>query len=182
MRAAPAAAASGHDRATYRTFDGQVIEFTGHREGDKAFVTDRDAPRSGARRAVPGARARGRARRRTPAAATRRRPTPHRPPPAKAADQTAETLGARAQGLEFEIPVYKYEAIFKKQEDLLEKPPAKAGEVADVAASARSRDQHRAPPLPSNAVGHPGQHHRARVEHHARRFRACAARGRTSRR
>ncbi len=35
----PAAATPATDSATYRTFDGQVIEFTGHREGDKAFVT-----------------------------------------------------------------------------------------------------------------------------------------------
>jgi hypothetical protein len=32
----------------------------------------------------------------------------------------AERLAARAQGLEFEIPLYKYETLFRKQEDLLE--------------------------------------------------------------
>ncbi len=37
--AAPAAASAAQDTVTYRTFDGQVIEFTGHREGDKAFVS-----------------------------------------------------------------------------------------------------------------------------------------------
>jgi hypothetical protein len=47
--------------------------------------------------------------------------------PAKAPDQTAEKLGARAKGVEYEIPAYKYESIFKKQEELLEKPaPAPA--------------------------------------------------------
>ena len=39
VRTAPSPAAGATDTATYRTFDGQVIEFTGHREGDKAFVT-----------------------------------------------------------------------------------------------------------------------------------------------
>jgi hypothetical protein len=31
-----------------------------------------------------------------------------------------ERLASRAQGVEFEIPVYKYEAIFRPYEELLE--------------------------------------------------------------
>jgi hypothetical protein len=38
----------------------------------------------------------------------------------KTPDQTVEKLGARAKGVEFEVPTYKYEAIFKKQDELLE--------------------------------------------------------------
>ena len=34
-----------------------------------------------------------------------------------------EKLGARAKGMEFEIPAYKYEAIFRKPEELLENLP-----------------------------------------------------------
>ena len=59
----------------------------------------------------------------------RPRPLPfrqHRPSPAKVPDKTVETLGARAKGLEYEIPAYKYEAIFKKQEELLEPAPLAA--------------------------------------------------------
>jgi len=129
VRALPAAATpdtakTATDSATYRTFDGQVIEFTGHREGDKAFVaiaTRRD-PQLAAKFPEPA-----------PAAATSP-PTATPVPaatatPAKLPDQTAETLGARSKGVEYEIPAYKYEAIFKKQEELLETPapaPAKA--------------------------------------------------------
>lgn len=126
-----AAATPAKDVATYRTFDGQVIEFTGHREGDKAFVaisTRRD-PELAAKfpepTPAPGT---------SPPAAT---PVPAAPAtPAKLPDQTAETLGARAKGVEYEIPAYKYEAIFKKQEELLEKPapaPVKAAKAAKPA-------------------------------------------------
>ena len=120
----PPAATPATDLATYRTFDGQVIEFTGHREGDKAFVaiaTRRD-PELAAKFPEPAPAPAA-----TPHAAT---PVPAAPgKPAKLPDQTAETLGARSKGVEYEIPAYKYEAIFKKQEELLEKPapaPAKA--------------------------------------------------------
>jgi len=123
VRAAPATPATPSDVATYRTFDGQVIEFSGRREGDKAFVsiTTRRDPALAAKFPEPP----------PPPVLT---PTPAATPvpaapvmPAKAPDQTAEKLGLRAKGVEFEIPAYKYEAIFKKQEDLLEKPatPAK---------------------------------------------------------
>jgi hypothetical protein len=128
---APAAASTPTDSATYRTFDGQVIEFTGHREGDKAFVaisTRRD-PELAAKFPEPAPAPAA-----SPPAAT---PVPAAPAtPAKLPDQTAETLGARAKGVEYEIPAYKYEAIFKKQEELLEKPapaPAKAAKPAKAA-------------------------------------------------
>ena len=36
-------------------------------------------------------------------------------------DTTTERISARANGVDFEIPVYKYEAIFRPYEELLEK-------------------------------------------------------------
>ena len=123
VRTAPSPAPGATDTATYRTFDGQVIEFTGRREADKAFVTiaTRRDPALAAKfpeappttppapAATPVA---------TPEAAT---PPSGMAPSGMAADQTAEKLGARAKGMEFEIPAYKYEAIFRKPEELLEK-------------------------------------------------------------
>jgi hypothetical protein len=118
VRAVPQSATGPFEVATYRTFDGQVLEITGRREGDKAFVrvaTRRD-PALAAKFPEPA-------------------PDPVVPPPpgvtapaapaapaaaAKPADQTVEKLGARAKGVEYEIPAYKYEAIFKKHEELLE--------------------------------------------------------------
>lgn len=119
VRAVPATAPTSVDHATFRTFDGQVFDFTGHKEADKAFVSvnaSRDAALAAqfpevsadkaadakAAPAAPGDAGK-------PAAA------------AKPADQTAERLAARAKGLEYEIPLYKYESIFKPLEDLLEK-------------------------------------------------------------
>jgi hypothetical protein len=67
-----------------------------------------------------------------PAASAPAAPDPASPKPAaatpdgKQADQTVERLAARAKGVEYEVPAYKYEAIFKKHEDLLEKRPETA--------------------------------------------------------
>lgn len=122
---APPAAA---DTVTYRTFDGQVITFNGRREADKAFIT------------VSAQRDAELAKKFAPPAATPATPSPVTapPPPAGEAiaaapapakekpateDKTVERIAARDQGVEFEIPVYKYEAIFKPYEDLLEKKP-----------------------------------------------------------
>jgi len=46
--------------------------------------------------------------------------------PANLRWRRAERLAARARGLEYEIPVYKYETLFKPLEDLLEKKPEPA--------------------------------------------------------
>jgi hypothetical protein len=103
VRALPAIPAATVDHATYRTFDGQVIEFAGRHDGAKAFVTV-NARRDAALAAQFPAP--------VPAGAA-----------AKPADRTVERLAARGKGVEFEVPVYKYEAIFKPQEELLEKKP-----------------------------------------------------------
>lgn len=112
-------AATPTETATYRMFDGQVLEFAGRRDGDKAFVTiaaHRDPELAAKFPEAPAA---------SPAPAVSPPPaTAPAPAAAKPADQTAEKLGARAKGVEFEIPVYKYEAIFRKPEELYETPGA----------------------------------------------------------
>ena len=167
------------DHATYRTFDGQVIEFTGHREGDKAFVAVTAQPRSGARRAIPGAGARAG---HQPAAAT--------PVPAAAGD-AGEAAGPDRRDASARAPrawssrsrLYKYESIFKPQEDLLEKSPSRAAKPAkpakpaqeEVASGQRVRAirMSAAPPAtPSGTTRAPSGWRRTP----ARRFRACAAR------
>ncbi len=144
MRAPPAGAAPATDHATFRLFDGQVFEFAGRKEGDKAYVTvsaHRDpalaaqfpepapeAPPAAADAATPAvattppADAAGEKSATAPAAPAA--PTPPAAPAAPAApapaDPSAERIGARAKGLEFEIPLYKYESIFRGLEDMLE--------------------------------------------------------------
>lgn len=105
------------DTAIYRLFDGQVIELRGRRDGDKAIITlsGRRDPALAARFSPVPASA-------TETVAEGASPVPTTDATAETtpADQTVERLTARAEGVEFEIPVYKYEAIFKPYEDLLE--------------------------------------------------------------
>jgi hypothetical protein len=103
------------ESATYRTFDGQVIEISGHREGEKAFIriATRHDPALAAKYPEPPPPPVV-----APPAGVAVQPAPAATP--KAPDQTVERLGARAKGVEFEVPTYKYEAIFKKQDELLE--------------------------------------------------------------
>jgi hypothetical protein len=99
VRAATDAPAS--DTATLRTFDGDVITFNGRRDGDKAFVSvsaSHDAALAAQFAAAPAG----------PAA------------PATPGKKIAERIAARAQGVEFEVPGYKYEALFRPYEELLE--------------------------------------------------------------
>ena len=134
VRATPATAPKAVDRATFRTFDGQVFELTGHKDADKAYVSvsaSRDPalaaqfPEPPAEKpavATPAAPADA-AKSATPAATPAPAPAPPKP------DHNAERVAARSKGLEFEIPLYKYDSIFKPLEDLLEKkpePPPKA--------------------------------------------------------
>jgi hypothetical protein len=59
----------------------------------------------------------------------------------KDAEAEAKTLGDRVTGWEFDIPSYKYDAIFKPLEDLLAKPPEAARKGAD-----KSKDKKSAAP------------------------------------
>jgi hypothetical protein len=117
MRPVPASATAATDHTTFRTFDGQVLEFAGRKEGEKAYVTvtaSRDAALAAQfpePAAAPAA---------TPAA------TPAPTPAAKPADQTVEKLTARGNDREFEIPLYKYESLFRPLEDMLEPKPEPA--------------------------------------------------------
>jgi hypothetical protein len=128
VRAVPTPAVAATDVATYQTFDGQVIVFSGHRDGEKAFVTI-EARRDPALAVKTPPAAPAAPEPPEPPAATPPAPAatptaiPAAPAVAKPADQTVEKLGTRARGVEFEIPAYKYESIFRKQEELLEKPP-----------------------------------------------------------
>jgi hypothetical protein len=123
------AAAAPTDHAVYRTFDGQVIELAGRRDGEKAFVrvTARRDPALAAQFPAPAAPAPAAP---VPAApdkaATDKSPTPAPAPAVKPAAHTVERLAARSAGVEYEIPIYKYEALFKPLEELLEKPPTPA--------------------------------------------------------
>ena len=118
--AAPAAT----DKAVWRTFDGQVLEFAGHRASDKAFVTV-TAHRDPALAAQFPETAPGVAPATPAAPGTAVKPTAQ-PADAKPAARTVEGLAARANGVQYEIPTYKYDALFKPVEELLEKPPAPA--------------------------------------------------------
>jgi hypothetical protein len=136
VRAAPATPPASVDHATFRTFDGQVFELTGHKDADKAYVAvnaSRDAalaaqfpeaPADKPATATPATTATSSDARTAPAPA----PATDAAKPAAKPDQTAERLAARAKGLEYEIPLYKYESIFKPLEDLLEKKPGPAAQ------------------------------------------------------
>ena len=160
MRPAPAATAPGTDLATVRLFDGQVFEIAGRKEADKAFITitahrdpslaaqfpehaaakPAEKPAMPATPAAPAAAA--------PAAAAPAAPPAPAPPAAPAApahpdsvapaaDQSTERLAARAKGLEFEIPLYKYESLFRRLDDMLEPktPPATKAPAAPKSGS-----------------------------------------------
>jgi uncharacterized protein DUF4340 len=122
---------SAADTAKFRLFDGQVLEFTGHKDGEKAYVrvhASRDpALAAAAPEAAPAptataapASAATPATAPAPAPATAAKPAPAPP------DQTVERLAARSANIEYEIPLYKYESLFKPQEQLLEPKPAPA--------------------------------------------------------
>ena len=52
----------------------------------------------------------------------------------KSTESQAQALAARTRGWEFEIPAYKYDAIFRPLEDLLQKPPEPAKKAAKAEA------------------------------------------------
>jgi hypothetical protein len=133
MRPLPEPAPAASDRATFRTFDGQVLDFAGRKADGKAFVTvsvSRDAALAAKFAAPPSAVPAASPVTPAPDSAASAAPVPPAgdPPavtPPKPADQTVERLATRAKGIEYEIPLYKYESLFKPQEQLLEPKPAK---------------------------------------------------------
>ncbi|MBC8026794.1 MAG: DUF4340 domain-containing protein [Steroidobacteraceae bacterium] len=129
----PSPAPTAVDRAIFRTFDGQVIELNGRRAADKSFVTV-SVRRDPALAAQFPPETLAEAKPADPKAPEPKAPEPKAPEPKAAATKpeaqtpdapkpsttTVERLSTRASGVEFEIPAYKYESIFKAQEDLLE--------------------------------------------------------------
>jgi hypothetical protein len=116
------------DHSTWRTFDGQVIEFAGRRAGEKVFVTvsaHRD-PALAAQFMPPAPAATPAATAAAGAPATAAAQKLAASSDGKAKPGAVEHLMTRANGVQFEIPVYKYDALFKTEEELLEKPPAPA--------------------------------------------------------
>jgi hypothetical protein len=125
VHALPGPAPAATDHATWRTFDGQVIEIAGRRSGEKAFITvtaRRDAALAAQFPAPALAPAPAPA---APADKDKPQAPTAAPEPPKPAARTVERLAARTAGVEFEIPSYKYDALFKPQEELLEKLPEK---------------------------------------------------------
>jgi hypothetical protein len=125
VHALPDPAPTAVDRATYRTFDGQVIELNGRRTADKSFVTlnVRRDPALAAQFPPEKPAAKPEAAKPEAAKPQAAKPEAAKTEAAKPSATTVERLSTRAKGMEFEIPAYKYESIFKSQEDLLE--PAK---------------------------------------------------------
>ncbi|HKT71348.1 MAG TPA: DUF4340 domain-containing protein [Steroidobacteraceae bacterium] len=76
--------------ATYRTFDGLVVDVTGRKDGTADWI------------AIAASATQG------------------------AVETEARDLTTRVQGWEYEIPGYKYDALFRPLADLLKKPPEKA--------------------------------------------------------
>jgi hypothetical protein len=128
MRPVPESAAAPTDHATFHAFDGQVLEFAGRKQDNKAYVTvsaSRDAALAAKFAAPPAAAPAATPANPTPDSASAAAPAPAAgdPPavsPPQPADETVERLAQRARGIEFEIPMYKYESLFKPQEQLLE--------------------------------------------------------------
>jgi hypothetical protein len=140
VRAVPDPPPAYPDKATWRTFDGQVIEFNGRRDGENAYVTvtaTRDAalaakfaPPPAAAAPAPGEKApadEAKAAEGKPAAentAGDKAPAADGGTSAKPAEEaganSVERLATRVTGVEYQIPVYKYESLFKPLEELLE--------------------------------------------------------------
>ncbi|MBC8027694.1 MAG: DUF4340 domain-containing protein [Steroidobacteraceae bacterium] len=124
----PSPAPTAVDRAIFRTFDGQVIELNGRRAENKSFVTvsvRRDPalaaqfPPEKVAETKPAEPKASEPKASDSKAATTK-PEAQTPETPKPSTTTVERLSARASGMEFEIPGYKYDAIFMSQEDLLE--------------------------------------------------------------
>jgi predicted secreted protein len=129
VQAQPAPAVAPTARSTWRTFDGVVYEFAGRKDGARSLITvtvRRDAALA-AQFAAP------------PADAAAAKPADGMAPmpPAPVVDVAAAkapavdekslaALIARSQGVEYEIPSYKYDALFKPLESLLEPKPEPA--------------------------------------------------------
>lgn len=106
--------------ATFRTFDGLELDFTGHKDGSRTLI------------AV----------------------TAHSS--AKESQPEAQSLAARVKDWEFEVPSYKYDAMFRPLEELLKKPPEPAAKKTKGAGKDADKGTKKAPsPVLPGAVPPP---------------------------
>lgn len=123
--AASAAATEPTPHAIFSTFDGLVVELAGRKADTRSFITvtaRHDPALAVAQPNAPEAKeAAAKSDAVKPAASTSQsaaKDTPKRRSAADAQEQAA-AISARAQGREFEIPSWKYDAIFRPLEELL---------------------------------------------------------------
>lgn len=117
-KATPAPADAAH--ASFTTFDGLVLEATGHAEGERRFISFSAKSTTASQ------------------------------------EHEARTLLTRFAGREFEIPSYKYDAIFRPVEELLEKLPEPKAASAKAPAGAHSATA-KPPAAAAPALPGPGQ-------------------------
>ncbi|HEV3017680.1 MAG TPA: DUF4340 domain-containing protein [Burkholderiaceae bacterium] len=125
-----AASALEHpNRASFRTFDGLLVDLDGYRDGEAAWirVTAGVDPETARRFAPPPAPA-GQAK--PPEAATAK-DAPAKGTEAKTPDPAAEAaaINSRLGAYDFQIPVYPYDQLYRQLKDLLA-PPDHAGAAA----------------------------------------------------
>jgi hypothetical protein len=125
-----AASAPEHpNRASFRTFDGLLVDLDGYRDGEAAWirVTAGVDPETARRFAPPPAPA-GQAK--PPEAATAK-DAPANGTEAKTPDPAAEAaaINSRLGAYDFQIPVYPYDQLYRQLKDLLA-PPDHAGAAA----------------------------------------------------
>lgn len=113
-------------RAIFTTFDGLVVELAGRKADTRTFVTvaaRHDPALAVAQQNAPGPKeATAKADAVKPGAAKPHAASKDAPKPRSAAEvqKEAAAIAARAKGREFEIPSWKYDAIFRPLEELLE--------------------------------------------------------------
>jgi hypothetical protein len=137
VQPASAMTAKPDARATYRTFDGLIVELEGWSQDDKRFVTARAShdsalaerfktPAAAADKEVKeetkeGAKDTATTTAATEAGADKAGDKPAATAPKPSGPEEATSTNERLSGWVFQIPDYKYDAIFKPLEDMLKK-------------------------------------------------------------
>ena len=118
-RAAPRAAGERPERATFRTFDGLVLDFEGRSAGTERWITlTVTADRALAARFAPTARAQAPAGSPQPPAASAQAPPAGAPTPGEVQAEAAR-LAARTAGWEYRLAPFRYDALFRPRDELL---------------------------------------------------------------
>jgi uncharacterized protein DUF4340 len=108
--------------ALYKTFDGLEVEVSGHKDGTRSLIA------INARSIAKDTTAKDTTAKDTTAKDAAGKDAAGKDPAAE-----ADQINARLSGWEFEIPDYKYNAMFSPLEDLLRKPPQPAKKTAAAA-------------------------------------------------